>query len=118
MAHLGVYTLIVYCRLVADPLEGVVGFDWDEANVHKNWEQHRVTPEECEAVFFQEPLILRADARHSRREKRYYVLGQTFASRKLFVAFTIRRSLVRVISARDMNRNELNVYEEHEEAAT
>jgi hypothetical protein len=34
-----------------DPLEACTGFDWDEANTHKNWEGHRVAPEEAEEVF-------------------------------------------------------------------
>jgi uncharacterized DUF497 family protein len=33
-------------------LLGVEGFDWDEANLAKNWEKHHVTPWECEQVFF------------------------------------------------------------------
>ena len=86
------------------PLESCAGFDWDEANAHKNWERHRVTPEEAEDVFFNEPLIVRGDIRHSQREKRYYALGQTTQGRRLFVAFTVRRRLIRVISVRDMNR--------------
>jgi len=98
----------------ADPLNGCSGFDWDEANTHKNWEGHRVSPEEAEAVFFNEPLLVRSDIRHSRSEKRYYALGQTDGGRYLFVAFTIRRSLVRVISVRDMNR-ERDGYAKHED---
>ncbi len=93
-----------------DPLEDCVGFDWDEANVQKNWERHRVTPEEAEDVFFQEPLVLRSDVKHSGAERRYYVLGQTKFERRLFVVFTIRQRLIRVISARDMNRNERAIY--------
>ena len=85
------------------PLDACSGFEWDEANTHKNWERHRVSPEEAEGVFFNEPLVVRSDIRHSRREKRYYALGQTDGGRCLFVAFTIRRSLVRIISVRDMN---------------
>lgn len=99
----------------ADPLETCIGFDWDEANAHKNWERHRVTPEEAEDVFFHEPLVVRSDARHSKGEKRYYALGQTAAGRRLFVAFTVRRKRIRVVSVRDMNRNESEVYRTHEE---
>ncbi len=98
-----------------DPLENCAGFDWDEANTHKNWERHQVTPEEAEDVFFGEPLVVRSDVRHSNSEKRYYALGQTAAGRGLFVVFTIRRKLIRVISARDMNRNETETYERYEE---
>ena len=38
--------------------------------------------------------------RHGRNEKRYYALGQTISGRLLFLAFTIRRKLIRVISVR------------------
>ena len=58
----------------------------------------------------------KGDVRHSRQEKRYYALGQTSRGRYLFVAFTIRRKMIRVISVRDMNRNEQEHYGKHEEA--
>jgi uncharacterized protein len=100
-----------------DILDACSGFEWDEANANKNWERHRVSPEEAEAVFFNEPLVVRSDVRHSRREKRYYALGRTEGGRRLFVAFTVRRSLVRVISVRDMNRRERDAYAQHENQA-
>jgi uncharacterized DUF497 family protein len=98
----------------SDPLESCDGFDWDDANAGKNWERHQVTPQEAEDVFFQDPLVVRSDVRHSKSEKRYYALGQTSNSRRLFVVFTIRRRLIRVISARDMNRNEQEAYTRYE----
>ena len=100
------------------PLDECAGFDWDEANARKNWDHHRVTPEEAEDVFFNEPLVVRGDVRHSQREKRYYALGQTSRGRYLFVAFTIRRRLIRVISVRDMNRREREAYGNHEETSS
>ena len=30
----------------------IVGFDWDKANILKNWEKHRVSHIECEEIFF------------------------------------------------------------------
>jgi uncharacterized protein len=106
----------LYTEIVGtEPLENCVGFDWDESNALKNWERHRVTPEEAEDVFFHELLVVRSDARHSKGEKRYYALGQTGGSRRLFVAFTVRGKLIRVISAPDMNRNETQIYERHQE---
>jgi uncharacterized DUF497 family protein len=80
----------------------------------KNWELHSVTSEEAEDVFFHEPLLIRSDVRHSKREKRYYALGRTSAERHLFIAFTVRRNLIRVISARDMNRNETKIWQNYE----
>ena len=98
-----------------DPLGECVGFDWDESNTVKNWERHRVTPEEAEEVFFYEPLVVRGDVGHSSREKRYRAIGRTSRGRLLFVAYTIRRKLIRVISVRDMNRREAEEYRRHEE---
>ncbi|MFZ5875340.1 MAG: BrnT family toxin [Nitrospirota bacterium] len=86
------------------------GFDWDEGNVGKNWERHRVTPAECEQTFFNRPLVVAPDAAHSVHEARYYLLGQTDRGRRLFVVFTLRRDRIRVISARDMNRKERERY--------
>ena len=87
------------------------GFDWDEGNAEKNWLSHQVTPQEAEQAFFNRPLIVADDVKHSRQEKRYLILGQTDEDRPLFIAFTLRKGRIRVISARDMNRKERKVYE-------
>lgn len=98
-----------------DPLLACTGFDWDDGNAEKkNWELHRVTPEEAEDIFFHEPLVVRGDIRHSRGETRYYALGQTGRGRLLFPAFTIRKALIRIISIRDMNQREREAYERHQ----
>jgi uncharacterized DUF497 family protein len=102
---------------VGDPIGECIGFDWDESNATKNWERHKVTPEEAEDTFFHDPLIVRGDIRHSLSEKRYRALGRTSRDRLLFVAFTVRRKLIRVISARDMNRRETEEYRRHEEGS-
>jgi len=86
------------------------GFDWDEGNVEKNWVSHHVTPQEAEQVFFNRPLIVADDPKHSQNEKRYFVLGQTDKDRELFIAFTVRGKRIRVVSARDMSRRERKVY--------
>lgn len=101
-------------RRSIDPIQLCIGFDWDEWNTAKNWERHRVTPEEAEDIFFHEPLLLQTDSGHSRREKRYQALGETRTGRRLMVAFTIRKKLIRVISARDMNRREDEAYHRYE----
>ena len=90
----------------------VRGFDWDQGNLGKNWIKHQVSNSECEELFFNLPLLLSDDVRHSDQEDRHYVLGQTNAGRMLFIAFTIRRDRIRVISARDMNRQERKRYAE------
>ena len=90
----------------------VTGFDWDEGNLLKNWEKHGVTHLEAEQVFFNEPLIVRDDGKHSLDEQRWYGLGSTDSKRQLMVVFTIRGNKLRIISARDMSRKERKVYEE------
>ena len=94
-----------------DKLLECAGFEWDEANIKKNWLKHKVSPPECEQIFFNQPLVIADDAGHSQKENRNYALGQTDTKKPLFVAFTVRRNLIRVISARDMNRKERRVYE-------
>ena len=96
---------------VLDDLARCTGFDWDEGNLTKNWARHRVAGAECEQVFFNRPLVASPDEEHSEKESRYYVLGQTDAGRQLFVVFTVRGGLIRVISARDMNRRERAEYD-------
>lgn len=88
------------------------GFHWDEGNSDKNWYLHRVTNGECEELFFNLPLIIALDPKHSTTEQRYYALGRTDADRWLFIAFTVRNNLIRVISAREMNERETKKYAE------
>jgi uncharacterized DUF497 family protein len=86
------------------------GFEWDESNREKNWIAHQVSMGECEEVFFNLPLLLQSDPAHSQIEARNYVLGQTNAGRRLFIAFTVRNNQIRVISARDMSKKERALY--------
>ena len=94
-----------------DPLQGCIGFDWDDGNLEKNWVLHRVPFWEAEEIFFNEPLVIMADAKHSKQETRFLALGQTESGRLLFISFTVRRSLI-LISARDMTRTEVRTYEQ------
>jgi uncharacterized DUF497 family protein len=91
-------------------LVGVTGFQWDQGNLEKNWLKHGVSPLECEQVFFNQPLVVVPDLKHSQGEERFYALGRTDTDRYLFVVFTVRGRKLRVISARDMNRKERSVY--------
>ena len=89
-----------------------VGFQWDEGNIDKNLIKHNVENWECEQVFFNKPLLVLDDLRHSIAEKRLAAFGKTDAARLLVVVFTKRSNLLRVISARDMNARERRFYEE------
>jgi len=95
-----------------DDLAQCTGFQWDAGNAEKNWELHQVSQGECEPVFFNRPLFVAPDVEHSGREPRYAALGQANAARRLAVVFTIRGTVIRVISARDMSRRERRIYEQ------
>lgn len=98
---------------MTDPLDQLLectGFQWDEGNAEKNWLKHKVSRVECEEVFFNEPLLVASDIKHSVTEPRFYALGQTDEGRLLFVVFTQRNKLIRVISAREMSRREGKEY--------
>lgn len=94
-------------EMVRQPL----AFEWDEGNIKKNWERHRVSTSECEDVFFNDPTV-GCDDWHSQTENRYYAYGETDQQRLLFVIFTVRKEKIRVISARDMNKNERKAFHE------
>ena len=85
------------------------GFDWDAGNVAKN-SKHGVEPEEAEDAFLNEPLLVSVDTKHSGAELRWHALGRS-GKRLLFVVFTVRGKLIRVVSARTMNRKEKAIYE-------
>lgn len=87
-------------------------FDWDTGNKEKNLVKHRVKYQECEQVFFNKPLHILKDKKHSQKEKRYLAVGKTKKRRQLFISFTIRNKRVRVISARDLSKKERKIYDQ------
>ena len=93
-------------------LAKITSFDWDEGNARKN-DKHGVSMAEAEQVFFNTPLLILEDIRHSRHELRFHALGKTDNARWLHITFTLRgtSSKIRVISARDMHQKERSVYE-------
>ena len=93
------------------PFEKITGFEWDKGNEQKNV-KHGVTPAEAEQVFLNEPLVVLDDRKHSGNEQRFHALGHTSEGRLLHVTFTIRTTMIRVISARDMHRKERAIYEQ------
>jgi uncharacterized DUF497 family protein len=95
--------------------EKIEGFDWDDGNARKNEDKHDVSQAEIEQVFFNVPLVLAPDVKHSQTEPRFHALGQTDSGRLLHLTFTLRfdGKKIRPISARDMHRKERCIYEEN-----
>ncbi len=94
---------------------GITGFNWDEGNSAKMWQRHGVTQAEAEQVFLNRPLVVGEASKHSAQETRQFVLGRTDQGRKWTVVFTLRGSLLRVISARPMSRKERRIYAQSQE---
>lgn len=96
--------------LIMINLTKITGFDWDDGNARKN-AKHAVFMAEAEQVFFNDPLLLLVDTKHSQQELRYHALGKTDDGRAIHLTFTLRSSgtKIRVISARDMHRKERQI---------
>jgi len=94
-------------------LTNITGFQWDDGNARKN-EKHGVSTAESEQVFFNAPLLMLEDAKHSVSEPRFHALGKTDDGRLLHITFTLREDgeKIRVISARDMHRKEREIYDQ------
>ena len=105
-----IWFLYIFAIYMKNILQQSTGFEWDEGNSEKNWIRHQVSQSECEQVFFNKPLIVSDDEKHSKNEKRWYLLGQADSGRLLFIVFTLRDKLIRIISARDMNKKERRIY--------
>ncbi len=92
----------------------IAGFNWDTGNERKSVEKHSVSRFEAEQVFFNQPLLVLIDQKHSQNEERYHALGKSNDARLLHITFTLcsADTLIRVISAREMHRKERNIYEQ------
>lgn len=91
-----------------------ISFDWNKGNIDKNWEKHKVHFKEAEEIFFNKPLKIYKDIKHSQKEDRYIAFGVTNQGRKLNISFTTRNNKIRVISARDQSTKERKIYAKKE----
>lgn len=91
-------------------------FEWDDAKAASNWRDHGVTFEmACEV--FKDPLALEwIDDSQGAREPRYAIIGLA-ESRLLFVAYTMRGEVVRIISARKAEPYERRRYHDDNDRA-
>ena len=85
-------------------------FQWDSGNIDKN-KKHGVEDKDAEEVFFDKKRFIFKDKLHSQKEERFRIIGKTKHGKLLFVAFTIRGRKIRIISARNINKKEVYLYE-------
>jgi len=96
--------------LLDEFFESLEGFQWDEGNSEKAWVRHEVSQAECEQLFLNRPIVVTFGEDHSKLERSFVALGHTDSGRQLTVVFTVRGSLLRVISGRPMSRRERGIY--------
>jgi len=89
-----------------------VRFEWDPEKAASNARKHGVTFEEAQTVFQDDLFVTFEDPDHSQDENRFLILGQSTKKNLLVVAYTERRSSIRLISARPATRKERRTYEE------
>ena len=91
----------------------ITGFQWDAGTSYKSHDKHEVTQGEAEEIFFNQPLLISGDEKHSEEERRYLALGITSLGVQLSVVFTLRKraTLIRAVSARLMSKKERAFYE-------
>ena len=89
-------------------------FEWDLGNQTINLVKHGITTTEAESVFTEVESIrvLGEQVSPETIESRFGILGVTSDMKHVFVCFTIRRNLIRVIHIRKMNKNERSLYAE------
>ena len=85
-------------------------FDWDEGNSEKP-KKHGLTLTETEEAFFDENKVMFTDWEHSATEQRITLLGKNKRGRLLNITYTIRAKKIRIITARSVNRKEVQLYE-------
>lgn len=92
----------------------ILGFDWNKGNQDKNWQKHKVNKEEAEEIFYNEPVFIFKDVKHSVKEERFVAYGISDQGRGLTVVFSLREKKIRIISARDQSRKERRIHEKTE----
>jgi uncharacterized DUF497 family protein len=86
-------------------------FEWDDLKAADNYAKHGVTFEAACDVFKDPFAIERVDDRADYDEERYAIIGMV-EGRLLFVAYTMRGDVIRMISARGAGPHEQRQYHE------
>lgn len=87
-------------------------FEWDEEKALENAKKHRVTFEQAQQVFDDSRAVPFEDLEHSTAEEARYVMIGMSSLGLLFVSFTFRDDVVRLISARRAEKWMVKVYED------
>ena len=92
-------------------VESIIGGQrvvWNSKKAAINKQKHGVSFEDAALVFADENLIIRHDDRHSQDEDRWQVIG--LVEDVLFVVYTERYPVIRLIMAREASPEERRKY--------
>jgi len=87
-------------------------FEWDPSKAHANQRKHRVSFSEAAEIFGDHHSSCAPDPDHSEGEERFLIFGVTSSGNHLVVSFTEKQHAIRIISARQMTRQERKAYEQ------
>jgi len=88
-----------------------IKFEWDERKARTNLRKHKVSFEAaCEAFF--DPFLRVVDAGVVEGEPREAVIGMTATWRLLYVVYVSSGEMIRILSARLVDKTERHLYEE------
>jgi uncharacterized DUF497 family protein len=87
-------------------------FEWDEEKAASNFEKHEVDFDDAIHVFLDSRRLVREDRRIDYGEPRYQAIGAVSGT-VLFVVYTLRGRIYRLISARNATAQERKDYYEN-----
>ena len=85
-------------------------FEWDEEKSRQNLKKHRISFDAASKVFLDPDRIELYDELHSFDEERYITIG--IVHDVVFVVYTMRAEIIRIISARMATSYERSLYYE------
>lgn len=88
-----------------------IRFEWDGRKAETNLRKHKVSFEAACEVFF-DPFIRSADAGVIKAERRQAIIGMTVNWRLLHVVFVEQDDVIRIVSARTVEKAERQLYED------
>jgi hypothetical protein len=89
-----------------------VKFEWDQQKANSNLKKHGVTFQEATTIFGDMLSVTFDDPDHSVNERRLITFGVSRTDKLLVVSHTERNESMRIISVREMTKQERCMYEE------
>ena len=85
-------------------------FEWDPKKAAYNRRKHQVTFEEAASVFGDPYELMISDAEHSHDEQRSVSIGESDGGRLLLTVYVQVGNIIRLISAREAENDEIAEY--------